>query len=283
MIENPSYKNNFARYESESLHPNQWKGLVGAWSPFLGPTGLTLFDQSGFKHHGILNNFTLSSAYKISSKGKFKSGYGLSFDGVNDFVDVGDAFTPGTKDFSITAWVKLNIPSADANPAIIGKGSAGANEWMFRVVAGGDAGTAKLDFFGNQGGARTTAAAGSFKDNLWTYVAITRLGSLLTMYQDGIEVDSDSTASDDLSSSANIRIGDANEGDRVWDGQISDVRIYNRGLSKTEINQISRLGFNSLYQKKKSPGFGVVAVGAKNYYVGGISARQRLTRGLAGV
>lgn len=264
---NPSYRSGFARNAGESLHPNQWEGLVGVWSPLLGPTGLTLFDHSRFKNHGTLTNFTLSNAFKISNNSKFIIGHTLEFDGVNDFVDIGNAFTPGTKDFSITTWAKLNIPSGDANPVLIGKGSTGATEWMLRVAAADDAGTAKIDFFGAAGAARAFGGNGSFKNNTWTHVVVTRLGSLLTVYQDGIEIGSDATASDDLSSSANIRIGDANAGDRVWDGQISDLRIYDRSLSSTEINQIYRTGVSSLYQKKKRNVVAVVAVSIPDSFV----------------
>jgi len=42
----------FARYQGESKHPELWVSLEGAWIPFLGPTGLNLFDQGGKRRNG---------------------------------------------------------------------------------------------------------------------------------------------------------------------------------------------------------------------------------------
>lgn len=51
----PSWTNGFARSAGESAYPELWKGLVGAWVPALGPTGLTLHDFSSYKNNAILS------------------------------------------------------------------------------------------------------------------------------------------------------------------------------------------------------------------------------------
>ena len=52
----PSYAQGFAPRDGPPANPNRRKGLLGAWHPYLGPTGLTLFDQSGRHKDGTLTN-----------------------------------------------------------------------------------------------------------------------------------------------------------------------------------------------------------------------------------
>ncbi len=48
----PSLRNGFARHAGESMFPHFWKGLIGAWIPHLGATGITLHDFSKMQNHG---------------------------------------------------------------------------------------------------------------------------------------------------------------------------------------------------------------------------------------
>jgi len=52
----PSYSMGFAPRNGPAANPNRRKGLLGAWHPYLGPTGLTVFDQSGRHSDGTLVN-----------------------------------------------------------------------------------------------------------------------------------------------------------------------------------------------------------------------------------
>jgi len=52
----PSYGQGYARSQAEAANPGLWTGLIGAWHPPLGPTGLTLFDVSGRGIDGTLTN-----------------------------------------------------------------------------------------------------------------------------------------------------------------------------------------------------------------------------------
>lgn len=58
----PSYSQGFAKSAWESANPQLWRGLVGAWMPGLGNSGDTLFDWSGYGHHGIFGG-TRGSEY----------------------------------------------------------------------------------------------------------------------------------------------------------------------------------------------------------------------------
>jgi len=65
-------------------HPALRQGLVGAWCPSLGASGLSLIDRSGFNRHGTLTNMGGQSNWRASG-----SGVALNLDGVNDYLAVG--------------------------------------------------------------------------------------------------------------------------------------------------------------------------------------------------
>lgn len=76
MLLPASYLNGFAPRDGQPLYPSLSKGCVGAWNPGLGPTGLTLRDQSGFKNNGTLTLRTAASAW-----GPNQGRYSLLFSG----------------------------------------------------------------------------------------------------------------------------------------------------------------------------------------------------------
>jgi hypothetical protein len=65
----PSYKQGFARYAAESQAPGLWKNLVGLWVPALGPTGVTLFDWSGYGNNGTLTLMDPATDWVVTEKG----------------------------------------------------------------------------------------------------------------------------------------------------------------------------------------------------------------------
>ena len=72
----PSFASGFARSSGESVNPDLWKGLVGAWSAAMGPQGGSLVDLSGRGHPGVING----AVWAIKEGGRV-----LSLDGV-DFL-----------------------------------------------------------------------------------------------------------------------------------------------------------------------------------------------------
>ena len=77
----PGYHSGFAPRDGEPLYPHLWRNCIGAWAPSLGPSGVTLRDNSLFRNHGTLTNMDAASDWIVSG-GK----YALDFDGTNDYV-----------------------------------------------------------------------------------------------------------------------------------------------------------------------------------------------------
>ncbi len=111
----PSYAQGFARSPGQSLHPSLWHGLVGAWFPAFGPTGLKLFDVSGRHDDGTLTNMDPASDWIVAP-----GGGALDFDGSDDHVEFGSLPTSELSDrFTIVA--RIYPTAAGSYPAIVGR------------------------------------------------------------------------------------------------------------------------------------------------------------------
>jgi hypothetical protein len=71
--------------------------------------------------------------------------------------------------------------------------------------------------------------------NNWSHVAATYNGSTLRLYVNGQQVGSRSISGSLLTSTGALKVG----GNSIWgeyfEGRIDEIRIYNRGLSQSEI------------------------------------------------
>jgi len=186
-------------------------------------------------------------------------GTALEFDGVDDYVDVGDP-PDGSLDFgadesfSIAAWIKCD--DVGGHSAIVGKRRCtGLHGYFyegygFRVISDGtlyfgieDTGNNGVSMYGN------TAVA----DNQWHHVVAVRnaTANKLYLYVDGnsdAESVTDST-SGSLSTAQDLWIGlhrttvsnNPAENPHYFSGLMDEVCIYNRALSAQEIQMIMHI------------------------------------------
>ena len=75
---------------------NPHPGLVGWWS-FNEGTGTIAGDSSGNGNTGTINGATWVDG---------KYGKALSFNGVNNYVEIGDTLDPQLSDFTFISWIK---------------------------------------------------------------------------------------------------------------------------------------------------------------------------------
>jgi prepilin-type N-terminal cleavage/methylation domain-containing protein len=202
------------------------RGLVGYW-PFEEGSGTTAKDQSGNNNTGTLINGPTWTQGKVGSA--------LSFDGVDDRVDLGNVLNFGTGAFTISAWVKPTNCTKIAN-TIVSKGNANfANGWYFRVLAS----TCNLGF--SAANSTQVSVDNVIANNQLFYVSLTRTsGAVLTLYVNGTVRASGSYAGD-LTNTLSFIIGDASwylaQG-YGFEGTIDEVRLYNRALSDAEIKAL---------------------------------------------
>jgi len=248
----PSYQQGYARSAVESAHPEFWKGLVGAWVPALGPTGLTLRDVSAYENHGTLTNMDPATDWNITGKSRLP-GYGLNFaEGSSNLVDLlGTANStvigpPGS--FSIVAWV-THASTTDAN-TIIGNrvlGSLGTDTGFY-LSTSTNAIDDEIEFLveDNDSDYQVRGWAGLISvGNLTMWCAVLDLavsGVEPKMYFNGVDqgngINRGATTTVDggILSDSDLRIGNRPATTaRAFDGDIHGIMLFHRALRPAEV------------------------------------------------
>ena len=197
-------------------------GLVAAYNFNEGNFG-TLYDVSGHGNHGTLEGPIWT--------GTGKYGGALSFDGINDVVTVNDAdsldFTTG---FSLEAWV--NPTSAGNWSSVLFKQGPQGMNYSLYANNGTNKPVAQVYLSNAEQNAPGT---GPVPLNTWTHLAATYDGTTLRLYANGVLAGSKAISGSLLNTPNPLTIG----GNAVWSeffqGQIDEVRLYNRALTATEI------------------------------------------------
>jgi subtilisin family serine protease len=207
--------------------PSAPGGLTGQWS-FDETAGNTAADSSGNGNPGTLINGPLWNSFG-------KAGGALSFDGVNDYVSLGNPskLIPANA-ITMAGWLKLN--SVSSNKFIISKYDEVAphNATFLRYQAGAGI-TCSV-------GGTSVLGAASIIAGTWYHAACTYDGSSIRVYINGVQA---------ASLARSGAIGD--EAGTDWligartpaspaifvDGMLDDIRMYDLALSATEINQLS--------------------------------------------
>jgi len=197
-------------------------GLVGWWT-FDGPdvAGGTIRDRSGQGNHGSAIGISTSTFFSLG-----KMGQALKFDGANDFIDVPDNTY---SDLSVCAWIKHDSFALDST--IVGGG--GISDFFIVYVSTGL--VAVYDGVGYR------FAATVMKPGVWYQACMTYIGSTkeLSIYMDGVrEYNNVGTAT--YNNGTISRIG--YNGSYYFQGNMDDVRVYNRALSPDEIRKLYNQG-----------------------------------------
>ncbi|MCJ7423777.1 right-handed parallel beta-helix repeat-containing protein [Candidatus Bathyarchaeota archaeon] len=219
-------------------------GLVGCWK-FDEGAGTTAYDSSGNGNNGTLVNGPTWAA------GKY--GEALSFDGVNDYVEIAGNtdLNPYTSDWTVSAWVNLNklCPYIYGQPyiygfVILGKRQSEFDNSLTLLVHSGTNATSQARFGFIWDGSMQAAGAQSDLMNVfgWHHVVGVRRGGELYVYVDGVEYGPNNylyagnniTSATSISSATPVRL--AYHGSWFfYNGTIDEVRIYDRALSAGEI------------------------------------------------
>ncbi len=141
----PSYAQGFARYRDESERPDLWKGLVGLWAPYLGPTGNKLLDWSGYWNHGTLTNMDPATDWVVA-----KDGYKLEYlKSLAQRVSVATSpsIEPGLGNFSVV-WVASPV-DAGSGSNYFDKRNVGSPYTGFQVGQGANRSTLACELNGS--------------------------------------------------------------------------------------------------------------------------------------
>ena len=207
------------------------KGLVAEYN-FVEGSGLQTADNSGNKNHGTLKpDLATGPTWQTGCK----TGNCLSFDGSNDYIDIVNITDDiATGNFSVSLWFK---------PTATFDSGASSNQTPFRVgdmVSTNDiiifliASNGKIQFWHYTGGVWSIASTSqnSWTGGTWYHVVIV-LGE--GIYINGVKdgTNTDTTRGAIVSAGSEIA-RDFYVGD-YFNGQLDDIKVYNRALTAGEV------------------------------------------------
>jgi len=184
-------------------------------------TGTTWTDLSGNGNNGTLTNGPTFSAGNQGS---------IVFDGVDDYVEVSNASSLNASTQTISVWYNATTVPGRAATIVAKHDAIGSyNGYHMYTGNGVEIKVGTTTYYTGPG----TGIAG-----VWYYLTLAYTSnSSLTCYVNGIS--SGTTALGNLSISSNpLRIGRSQDSFwSVFTGRISQVSVYNRELSATEVLQ----------------------------------------------
>ncbi len=226
------------------------EGLVGYWKMDDNVTGdsQTIIDYSGYNSDGTTSDGNAS--LDCSSGGKL--GQACNLDGSDDYISVTDSDSLDVADaITIAAWIRRD--GTGSREAIIGKYRTSDSKRGYYMDVESVADTYGISFFlGDSDGAAFSQAVANdvlISSGEWYHVAGTwdkNGDGKLRVYVNGIE-ETSYPFQDTKTDSININdlavwFGNREGTTRYFDGDIDDMRLYNRALSPSEIVDLYSIG-----------------------------------------
>ena len=212
-------------------------GLIGHWKLNETLASSPVLDSSGISSNGTANNFTgINGPYNAAPIFSEDNPRSWDFDGVDDYISIAGDPDLNLSNGAFTQSVWINSDSTDnAYHGILGNqnGAGVANRypgiWVYeqnKIHAGFGDGTNWNRF--------TTDSV--LKPDAWNHVVVSFDGTTYKAFVNGEEV----FATDDFAGRKPIALDSFDIGrvDNYFEGQIDDVRIYNRGLNDREIQSL---------------------------------------------
>lgn len=206
--------------------------LIGAWL-FNDCNSTTAFDSLGI-HDGTIMGATRGTGY---------SSYGMSFDGVNDYVNLGNASTfELTDEFTLAMWV--NTTQQDNYAVLMTKNKLGSS-FSYQVMLHNGQPTISL---GGLSSAGPFSAATNVATGTWTHLAWRLEDGTLTTFVNGNPVATHSGLTGTLNTNAgsNLWLGWRNDkSTRQYQGDMDEVKIFSNALTSTNIAALANQAQNS--------------------------------------
>jgi len=218
-----------AVYSSPNLVTN---GLIYS----IDPSNVKSYPGSGTSAYDFLG--LTASLVNGPSYSSLFGGY-FSFDGVDDYLNLGNIFGWTTESFSFSFWVYINTFTTNQpsqGPVVFYKGSYNISGYYLQISPLGE-----LQFTTNQGGASqsTLSSVNSCKLKTWHHVTITRNGSSSRLYVDGVDITSNiGTHINPSFTNNNFLIANYQGGYIYSNLNISLFNGYNRALTASEVAQL---------------------------------------------
>lgn len=199
------------------------RGLVGHWK-----LDGHAKDATPYARNGTVNGATLTNDRKVASNKAY------SFNGTSNYIDTSLAMTNFAEGFTWSYWARTSAFSGSWMWPV--SASLVASPWLQCGKVSGS-GQIRFDttFFSSGVSVDTTDV--NIADNQWHHVDCVwdKAGGQKYIYVDGVlEAQQAAATTDNFSSYGVLRIGAHPGPSQFWNGQIDDVRAYNRAISLAE-------------------------------------------------
>ncbi|MEA3544995.1 MAG: LamG domain-containing protein [Thermodesulfobacteriota bacterium] len=219
---------------SGAAQANLNAGLV-AYYPFDG----NAVDESGNNNHGTEHGGLTYSDGIL--------GQASSFDGENDYIEVADSRSlQFDSDITISAWCKTTARTGTAQRIItkwsIGSRDSNTQEFVLSFDASYSSSNRGKVTFSYSGETVNAVEETGVDDAEWHHIVATSDGNKSSIYFDGILIDEGGFSLTAPNGTNPMYIGGGASSAPmpiyIWNGLIDDLRIYNRALSESEIQQL---------------------------------------------
>jgi hypothetical protein len=207
-------------------------------------TTWTIADSSSNSNDGTSSGMT--QANLVQSDLSFTSGYSpyaLDFDGTNDYIGLGnDSSLRITTAMTISCWIKT---TNSGNNTIIGRelGSGTGRDWKLYLNNGNVLFWCSAD--GTAGDITVLTSSSTVNDGNWHNLIAVNDGTNQYIYIDGNLNNSNSGGQTINASTTNNYIGSKNGNTFFFNGSISNVSIWNAGLTSAQVTEIYNEGVPS--------------------------------------
>jgi len=184
------------------------------------------FKGSGTNWHDMAND--IGGTFTNGASGSLSNGY-ATFDGSNDFCTFGDQPSTQMSDaFSAEIWVR---PHAIDQDVTVFSRDDGSNRQWWIFLQNNESIWFSVEDIGN-----AQSPTGLYTADNWFHICGTYNGSTLVNYVNGTARTTTGSVSGNVNDgSAALNIGNRDNDDRHFDGDIALARMYKRGLTAAEV------------------------------------------------
>lgn len=215
---------------------------IGGWN-FDEGLGTSVVDSlSGYFNNGTLINGVIWSTDTPSGKG-----YSLDFDGINDYINIGNKETlqMGTGAVTVEHWIK---PAAWNNFESLFYGSAGGGNQGYGTALNNDGTNFRYEVYGSSGGRQGFYVNIGIKIEQWNHIVAVFDGenNYIQVFLNGVEKHK-ATILDpgDVRSPTNFMIGSHGAWTWFYKGLMDTVRVYKRAVKEAEVQKLYAEGLKT--------------------------------------
>jgi hypothetical protein len=155
------------------------------------------------------------------------------FDGTGDYLSIADTtlLEVPTQDFTMEAWIYLlSLPASGSGSNFLQKGILASNNLEYILGVDTASGNTRLSFDASTSGTDITdvftATSGNIEIGMWYHCAVTRTGTSLKLWLNGVEVGSFNTyPSSTFTGNGTSTIGANPAGDFGINGYLTNLRV----------------------------------------------------------